>query len=64
MEKSGALTIETAVPMSETMETPPRTITARDIFGDEVPTTTPDAVSSPSISSPEEKTSGPVLNWG
>ena len=47
--------------MSETMANTARTITAINIFGDDVPTTTPDAVSSPSISSPEEKTNGPVM---
>ena len=50
MEIATVPTQEKDISMSETIESTPRTFTEQEIFGDDAPTTTPDAVSGPLIS--------------
>lgn len=50
MQISTVPTQEKFISMSETIESTPRTFTEQEIFGDDAPTTTPDAVSGPLIS--------------
>ena len=52
-------TKEKDISMSETIESTPRTFTEQEIFGDDAPTTTPDAVSGPLISVAREDKQGP-----
>jgi hypothetical protein len=51
-------TKEKDISMSETIESTPRTFTEQEIFGDDAPTTTPDAVSGPLISVARENKQG------
>ena len=58
MEIATVPTQEKYISMSETIESTPRTFTEQEIFGDDAPTTTPDAVSGPLISVARENKQG------
>ena len=58
MEIATVPTKEKDISMSKTIESTPRTFTEQEIFGDDAPTTTPDAVSGPLISVARENKQG------